>query len=61
MCLLEESLRDAAHVSLFDVRSLYSLLVADRAEEALQNIYRVVESLVKADLEREKDDNAGQT
>jgi len=61
MCLLEESLRDAAHVSLFDVRSLYNLLVADRAEEALQNIYRVVESLVKADLEREKDDNSGQT
>lgn len=60
MRLLEDSLRDAAHVSMFDVRSLYSLLVADRVEEALQNVYRVVESLVKTDVEEEGDDNARQ-
>ncbi|MGQ9788338.1 MAG: metallophosphoesterase family protein [Candidatus Hadarchaeaceae archaeon] len=57
MRLLEDSLRDAAHVSMFDVRSLYSLLVADRVEETLQNVYRVVESLVKTDIGEAKDDN----
>ncbi|MEM3452254.1 MAG: DNA repair exonuclease [Candidatus Hadarchaeum sp.] len=61
MRLLEDSLRDAAQVSMFDVRSLYNLLVADRVDEALQNVYRVVESLVKADVEEKKDDNVCQT
>ncbi|MEM3514529.1 MAG: DNA repair exonuclease [Candidatus Hadarchaeum sp.] len=61
MRLLEDSLRDAAQVSMFDVRSLYNLLVADRVDEALQNVYRVVESLVKADVKEKKDDNVCQT
>jgi len=58
MAFLEDSLRDAAHVKMFDVRSLYGLLVGDRTEEALQNVYNVVESLVKADLGEERHDNA---
>ena len=57
MALLEDGLKDAANVKLFDVRSLYDLLVADRSEEALQKIYRVVENLVKADLEGKENDN----
>ncbi|MGC8817296.1 MAG: metallophosphoesterase family protein, partial [Candidatus Hadarchaeum sp.] len=60
MRLLEDSLRDAAHVRMFDVRSLYSLLVADRVEEALQSVYRVVESLVNTDVGEEKDDHVRQ-
>ncbi len=61
MALLEDSLRDAAQVRMFDVRSVYDLLVADRTEEALQNIYGVVESLVKSDLGGKKNDNPRQT
>jgi len=57
IALLEDALRDAANVQMFDVRSIYDLLVADRVDEALQNIYSVVENLVKADLAAKKNDN----
>lgn len=60
MAILEDSLKEAAHVKMFDVRSIYDLLVADRSEEALQNIYVVVENMVKADIGRKKDDNVRQ-
>ena len=60
MALLEDSLKDAAQARMFDVRSIYDLLVADRAEEALQNVYGVVDSLVKADIGWKKNDNLRQ-
>lgn len=60
MALLEDSLREAANVKMFDVRSLYNLLIADRGEEALQKIYSVVDSLVKADMGAKRNDNLRQ-
>ncbi|MFH1821838.1 MAG: DNA repair exonuclease [Methanobacteriota archaeon] len=60
MALLEDSLKDAAQVKMFNVRSIYDLLVADRSDEALQNIYNIVDSLVKADVGVKKDDNVRQ-
>ncbi len=55
MAILEDSLKEAAQVKMFDVRSLYDLLSSDRADEALQSVYGVVDSLVKADLKVKKE------
>ena len=58
MALLEDNLREAGYAPIFDVRSLYGLLVEGREEEALQNIFGVVEDLVRAELRGKTGDNA---
>jgi DNA repair exonuclease SbcCD nuclease subunit len=58
MALLESNLREAGYVQIFDVRTLYGLLVEGREEEALQNVFGVVENLVKAELRGKTSDNA---
>ncbi len=60
MAILEDSLKEAAGVKMFDARAIYDLLASDRAEEALQKVYSVVDGLVRADLGGRKDDNLGQ-
>ncbi len=59
MALLEDNLREAGYTQIFDVRTLYGLLAEARNEEALQNVFGVVENLVKTDLGRKSNDNAG--
>ncbi len=57
MGLLEANLREVSYDQPFDVRVLYNLLVEDRAEEALQKVFDVVEEQVKTELEKKSDDN----
>ncbi len=57
MTSLEDILKDVPHVKMFDIRTLYDLLISDRSKEALQRIYSVVENLVNADLGGKKNDN----
>ncbi|HID60313.1 MAG TPA: DNA repair exonuclease [Hadesarchaea archaeon] len=57
MVLLEENLREAGYTQIFDVRTLYGLLVEGREEDALRNVFGVVENLVNAGLRRKSDDN----
>ena len=57
MDLLEANLREVSYDQPFDVRVLYNLLVEDRAEEALQKVFDVVEEQVKTELEKKLDDN----
>lgn len=57
MTLLEDNLREAGYIPIFDVRTLYGLLVEGREEEALQNVFGVVENLVKIELEGKSSDN----
>jgi DNA repair exonuclease SbcCD nuclease subunit len=49
MALLEEYLKDAEHVRMFDVRELYGLLVEKREEEALKHILEIVKNFTKAE------------
>ncbi|RLG56827.1 MAG: hypothetical protein DRN83_03185 [Hadesarchaea archaeon] len=58
MVLLEENLREAGYTQIFDVRTLYGLLVEGRENDALRNVFDVVESLVNAELRRMPHDNA---
>ncbi len=58
MTLLEDNLREAGYTQIFDVRALYGLLVEAREEEALRNVFVVVENLVRVELERKSNDNA---
>jgi len=58
MALLESNLREAGYTQIFDVRTLYGLLVEGREEEALHNVFGVVENLVKAELRGKQSDNA---
>lgn len=57
MALLEDNLREAGYVPMFDVRSLYGLLAEGREEEALQNIFGVVDNIVRAELGGRTGDN----
>jgi DNA repair exonuclease SbcCD nuclease subunit len=50
MRLLEDNLRDIGYSHMFDVRALYSLLVEERAEEAEDKIFEVVDKLIESEL-----------
>lgn len=57
MTLLEENLRETGYTQIIDVRALYGLLVEGRDDDALQNVFGVVENLVNAELGGKKGDN----
>lgn len=50
MALLEDYLKEATNVQMFDVHGLYGLLVEKREDDALKRILDVVETLTKAEL-----------
>ncbi len=58
MTLLEENLREAGYTQIFDVRALYGLLAEGREEDALRNVFEVVENLVNAELRGKSNDHA---
>ena len=50
--LLDKNLQDAGYSQVFDVHTLYNLLIEDRIEEALSRILNVVDEQVESELKR---------
>lgn len=57
MRLLEQSLRELGSTQMFDVRTLYHLLVEEKVEEAERRVFELIDSLVQSELGRRSRDN----